>query len=277
MVVLKVLGAGRHVGRSAAVVDLDGCTLLFDCGIQITNSGKDRFPELTSLFRPEPRPARVPSAAPCDDACFTHPVTKRIRVEPQSAIPATCSLPVFPKESYRCLLDFVLITHSHLDHIGALPYLTEVLGYSGPVFMTASCYAQAKLQLQDCWLNQQYQSQYSGLSCETTGSDSNELFVHSVPSDFAQDVKYWTTPLTSAMIDACLKKVVVIPFSESVVVRNIRIVALPAGHVPGACMFLVEGLDTGYSVLYTGDYTTDGEQLMQAAQVNTVTVSSIVV
>lgn len=27
---------------------------------------------------------------------------------------------------------------SHLDHIGALPYFTEVCGYDGPIYMTVS-------------------------------------------------------------------------------------------------------------------------------------------
>jgi Cft2 family RNA processing exonuclease len=34
------------------------------------------------------------------------------------------------------VLDCVIVTHFHLDHCGALPYLTEMVGYSGPIFMT---------------------------------------------------------------------------------------------------------------------------------------------
>ena len=34
-------------------------------------------------------------------------------------------------------LDCVIISHFHLDHCGALPYLTEVVGYDGPIYMTA--------------------------------------------------------------------------------------------------------------------------------------------
>lgn len=30
----------------------------------------------------------------------------------------------------------ILITHTHLDHCGALPYVTEVLKYEGPIFMS---------------------------------------------------------------------------------------------------------------------------------------------
>ena len=34
-------------------------------------------------------------------------------------------------------IDLLLISHFHLDHCGALPYMTEMVGYSGPIYMTA--------------------------------------------------------------------------------------------------------------------------------------------
>ncbi|KAL3895309.1 MAG: hypothetical protein SGCHY_004776 [Lobulomycetales sp.] len=34
------------------------------------------------------------------------------------------------------VLDAIIISHFHLDHCGALPYFTETLGYSGPIYMT---------------------------------------------------------------------------------------------------------------------------------------------
>ncbi|EDO28655.1 predicted protein, partial [Nematostella vectensis] len=33
-------------------------------------------------------------------------------------------------------LDCVLISHFHLDHCGALPYFSEMVGYDGPIYMT---------------------------------------------------------------------------------------------------------------------------------------------
>ena len=34
------------------------------------------------------------------------------------------------------LIDCVLISHFHLDHCGALPHFTEMVGYSGPIYMS---------------------------------------------------------------------------------------------------------------------------------------------
>ena len=46
-------------------------------------------------------------------------------------------------------IDVVLITHFHLDHCGALPYLTEMVGYSGPIFMSLPTKAIVPLMLED--------------------------------------------------------------------------------------------------------------------------------
>lgn len=41
------------------------------------------------------------------------------------------------KERLTAAVTCVAVTHFHLDHSGALPYLTEICGYSGPVIMSA--------------------------------------------------------------------------------------------------------------------------------------------
>lgn len=34
------------------------------------------------------------------------------------------------------MVDCVIISHFHLDHCGALPYMSEMVGYEGPIYMT---------------------------------------------------------------------------------------------------------------------------------------------
>ena len=43
----------------------------------------------------------------------------------------------------------VILTHFHLDHCGALPYLTEHHGYSGPILASTPTKALLPLMLED--------------------------------------------------------------------------------------------------------------------------------
>jgi metallo-beta-lactamase family protein len=45
-------------------------------------------------------------------------------------------------------LDFVLLTHAHIDHCGLLPRLTA-FGYDGPIYASKSTAALAKIMLED--------------------------------------------------------------------------------------------------------------------------------
>lgn len=47
------------------------------------------------------------------------------------------------------IIDVVLLTHFHLDHCGALPYLTELVGYNGDIVMTSPTKAILPFMLED--------------------------------------------------------------------------------------------------------------------------------
>ena len=56
---------------------------------------------------------------------------------------------IAPKGPYTEHIDCLLISHFHLDHCGALPYLTEVKGYDGPIYMTHPTKAICPILLED--------------------------------------------------------------------------------------------------------------------------------
>ncbi|ELA42832.1 uncharacterized protein VICG_00147 [Vittaforma corneae ATCC 50505] len=136
------------------------------------------------------------------------------------------------------IVDCILISHFHLDHCGALPYFTEVLGYKGPIYMTYPTKAVLPILLEDC---QKILSMKS--------HDSN---IYSF-----EDIK------------KCMEKIVPINMNETVEVsKGFTITAYYAGHVIGAAMFYVKVGDQ--SVVYTGDYSTTADQHLGTAWIDTL-------
>ncbi|KFD48738.1 hypothetical protein M513_10368, partial [Trichuris suis] len=148
-------------------------------------------------------------------------------------------------------LHCVIISHFHLDHCGALPYMTEMVGYSGPIYMTCPTKAIVPVLLEDY---RKVQVTYRG--------DTNFF--------------------TSQMIKDCMHKVIPVGLHESVKVRTpppqtrcycylqvdelLQIKAYYAGHVLGAAMFEVRvGSE---SVVYTGDFNMTPDRHLGAAEID---------
>ncbi|KAG8222295.1 hypothetical protein J437_LFUL001837 [Ladona fulva] len=145
----------------------------------------------------------------------------------------TYIVPEGPVTSY---LDCVIISHFHLDHCGALPFLTEMVGYNGPIYMTHPTKAIAPILLEDM----------RKLMVERKGE-----------SNF----------FTSQMIKDCMKKVIAVTLHQTVMVDDeLEIKAYYAGHVLGAAMFRVRV--GSQSVVYTGDYNMTPDRHLGAAWID---------
>jgi len=133
-------------------------------------------------------------------------------------------------------LDCVIISHFHLDHCGALPYLTECVGFDGPVFMTAPTKAICPILLED----------YRKITVDR----------YAVQNFFkAEDIKN------------CMKKVRTVNLHEVYQVDDeLQIKAYYAGHVLGAAMFEVRVGQQ--SVVYTGDYNMTPDRHLGAAWID---------
>ncbi|NWQ93306.1 INT11 protein, partial [Burhinus bistriatus] len=133
-------------------------------------------------------------------------------------------------------LDCVIISHFHLDHCGALPYFSEMVGYDGPIYMTHPTKAICPILLED----------YRKITVDKKGE---------------------TNFFTSQMIKDCMKKVVAVHLHQTVQVdEELEIKAFYAGHVLGAAMFQIKvGCE---SVVYTGDYNMTPDRHLGAAWID---------
>ncbi|KAJ5078562.1 integrator complex subunit 11 [Anaeramoeba ignava] len=132
-------------------------------------------------------------------------------------------------------IDCVIISHFHLDHCGALPYFTEKIGYSGPIYMTTPTKAICPIILED--------------------------YVH-VTSDSNEETPFFS----SQMIKDSMNKVIGINFLETIEIEeDFEIRAYYAGHVLGAALFYVRvGQE---SIVYTGDFSMTSDQHLGSASI----------
>ncbi|KAI5077514.1 hypothetical protein GOP47_0007338 [Adiantum capillus-veneris] len=133
-------------------------------------------------------------------------------------------------------IDCIIITHFHLDHIGALPYFTEVCGYEGPIFMTYPTKALAPLMLED----------YRKVMVERRGQQEQ---------------------FSVLQIHESMKKVTAVDLRQTISLgSDIQLRAYYAGHVLGAAMFYVKVGES--TVVYTGDYNMTPDRHLGAAQID---------
>ncbi|KAE8218479.1 hypothetical protein CF319_g7659 [Tilletia indica] len=134
-------------------------------------------------------------------------------------------------------VDALLITHFHLDHAAALTYIMEKTNFrdgNGKVYMTHPTKAVYRFLMSDF------------VRVSSAGSD-DKLF------DEAEMLSSW-------------QQIEAVDYHQDVAVSGgLRFTPYHAGHVLGACMFLIE--IAGLRVLYTGDYSREEDRHLVQAEV----------
>eukprot|EP01138_Halocafeteria_seosinensis_P014411 gb/GECG01014712.1/.p1 GENE.gb/GECG01014712.1/~~gb/GECG01014712.1/.p1 ORF type:complete len:417 (+),score=46.16 gb/GECG01014712.1/:1-1251(+) len=144
------------------------------------------------------------------------------------------SLPYLREIEDPSEIDIIIITHFHLDHVGALPHFTERMkGFKGRIFATHATVAVMRMILAD--MIRITAQNYSG----------TQLYDH---DDLMR----------------CLDKVECIDFKQKINVDGITFQFFTAGHVLGAAMVLLE--ISGVQMLYTGDYSAEEDRHLMAAE-----------
>uniref|UniRef100_A0A8D3CN96 Cleavage and polyadenylation-specific factor 3-like protein n=1 Tax=Scophthalmus maximus TaxID=52904 RepID=A0A8D3CN96_SCOMX len=130
--------------------------------------------------------------------------------------------------------DIIIVTFFFLVH--SLPYMSEMVGYDGPIYMTHPTKAICPILLED----------FRKITVDKKGE---------------------TNFFTSQMIKDCMKKVVPLNLHQTVQVDDeLEIKAYYAGHVLGAAMVQIKvGSE---SVVYTGDYNMTPDRHLGAAWID---------
>ncbi|KAK1236338.1 endoribonuclease ysh1 [Marasmius sp. AFHP31] len=143
-------------------------------------------------------------------------------------------------------VDAILVTHFHLDHAAALTYITEKTNFrdgKGKVYMTHPTKALHKFMMQDF--------------VRMSASSSDALFS---PLDMSMSLSL-ITPISAHQLITLSPGVTFTPYH--------------AGHVLGACMFLIDIY--GLRILYTGDYSREEDRHLVKAEVPPVRPDVLIV
>jgi len=146
-------------------------------------------------------------------------------------------------------VDFLLLTHAHLDHCGRIPLLTQ-RGFDGEIISTAATCELARLVMLDSAHLQEEEARYRTRRAKQRGEKKayrplyTELDALNSIGQFGRVARYGQT------LDLA---------------PGIRATFFDAGHILGSASILVELDESGrrYSVLFSGDIGSSGRPLLR--------------
>jgi len=167
------------------------------------------------------------------------------------------SLPYFDEIDVSAI-DVLLVTHFHLDHCAAVPFLVNRTNFKGRVFMTHATKAIFHMLMSDfVRLSARQQTP------KAKGSEEKE--------EEEDESQLWDAKDLKAAMD----KIEVIDFHQEINIDGIKVTPYRAGHVLGACQFEVNV--GGCRVLYTGDYSRVADRHLPAADIPKKTPHVVIV
>ncbi|WP_298359546.1 MBL fold metallo-hydrolase [Rhodoblastus sp.] len=147
-------------------------------------------------------------------------------------------------------VDFVLLTHAHLDHCGRLPLLVR-RGFGGEILATAATRELARLVLIDAAHLQEEEAHFHARLREKHGENGEEA-----------------APLYSLLdaMDVFDHFGRVAAYGRAIdLAPNLRVTFFDAGHILGSASVLVEAQENGAArrILFSGDIGNSGRPLLR--------------
>ena len=208
------LGAGREVGRSCIIITINNYRIMLDCGVHMGYNDARKFPEFQRLIKKFKKSQTEDKEKSQETSNINNNINDTYKFVDKKN----------NNQDYSNIVDLLIISHFHLDHCGALPFFTELLGYKGPILCSQPTKAILPVTLED---------------------------FRKVMSDYKGEGSI----LKPEQIKNCVSKIETIEINETRIYKNdIKVTCFYAGHVLGACMFLIDV--NGNRVTYTGDCNT---------------------
>lgn len=143
-----------------------------------------------------------------------------------------CELPVSPSE-----IDFVLLTHAHIDHSGKLPLLASQ-GFTGKIYSTAATARLCSIMLIDSAHIQEMEAEWKNRKSKRSGG------------------QIYTPMYTSHDAESCLKLFKPCQYDNDIsITENISVKFIDAGHLLGSSSIFVtiKEKDNEKTILFSGD------------------------
>ncbi len=143
-----------------------------------------------------------------------------------------CTLPLAPSQ-----IDYVLLTHAHIDHSGKIPYLTAE-GFHGKIYATAATVKLCSIMLLDSAHIQEQEAKWKNKKAKRAGAEQY------VPIYTTQDA------------EKALKQFVPCSYNESFeLCKGITVTFTDAGHLLGSSSISISIDEGGHkeTIVFSGD------------------------
>ncbi|GAB66150.1 RNA-metabolising metallo-beta-lactamase domain containing protein [Plasmodium cynomolgi strain B] len=264
-IVIRVLGAGQTVGRSCVIVELENRRVMFDCGSHLGYKDERKYPNFNILVSNDPYAVEREKGMG-EANIYEHNLNTEVNITIVNSSISEKEKLIKNLSRINEIIDCVIISHFHMDHIGALPFFTEILKYRGTIIMSYPTKALSPTLLLDgCrvadikWEKQNFERQIKLLN-----EKSDELLNYNISS-----LKKDPWNISEDHIYSCIGKVVGLQINETFEMGNMSITPYYAGHVLGACIFKIEV--NNFSVIYTGDYNTVPDKHLGSTKIPSLT------
>ncbi|HLJ18568.1 MAG TPA: MBL fold metallo-hydrolase [Stellaceae bacterium] len=149
-------------------------------------------------------------------------------------------------------IDFLLLTHAHLDHCGRIPLLAK-RGFRGEVVTTAASRDLARLVILDSAHLQEEESQRRGRTSSRRGSDGDTEPLYSTVDALGSLDYFGRTAVYGETLE---------------IAPGLRATFHDAGHILGSASILLEAEESGRrrSVVLSGDIGNAGRPLLRAPE-----------